>query len=294
MRSLAASAALLVLSACAAAPRAPRPDVVAFRYGPGKTLLVPVTVGTETVPFALDTGAGLELVSKPLCEKMGCVPAGRYIGRRMSGQSIEVPLARLPALSFGPITRRDVIVGVLDWEEFGEDAPLRGLISLRLLEKFPFTVDYAGGRIVLEDEASLARRAAAGVATTVRVDRDSATVAAFLPVSLPRGATALMEIDSGSGSLILDDSYMARLGVSADAAGVRKAVGEDESGHPFVRRFTALAGPVSPSGAESMPQSDVPVMFQRIIYDGLVGDAFLSRYTVTYDLPRSRLIFARR
>ena len=33
-------------------------------------------------------------------------------------------------------------------------------------------------------------------------------------------------------------------------------------------------------------------MFQRIIYDGLVGDAFLRRFAVTFDLPRAQLILA--
>jgi hypothetical protein len=32
-------------------------------------------------------------------------------------------------------------------------------------------------------------------------------------------------------------------------------------------------------------------MFQRIIDDGLVGDAFLRRFTVTCDLLRERVIF---
>ena len=40
-----------------------------------------------------------------------------------------------------------------------------------------------------------------------------------------------------------------------------------------------------------MAQTDPEVMFQRIIYDGLVGDAFLRRFTVTYDLPRERVVF---
>ena len=31
-------------------------------------------------------------------------------------------------------------------------------------------------------------------------------------------------------------------------------------------------------------------MLQRIVYDGLVGDAFLRRFVVTYDLPASRLL----
>ena len=34
-------------------------------------------------------------------------------------------------------------------------------------------------------------------------------------------------------------------------------------------------------------------MFQEIIYDGLIGDAFLRRFVVTYDQPAERMIFAR-
>jgi hypothetical protein len=34
-------------------------------------------------------------------------------------------------------------------------------------------------------------------------------------------------------------------------------------------------------------------MVQKIIYDGLVGDAFLRNFIVTYDLQNARMIFAR-
>ena len=34
-------------------------------------------------------------------------------------------------------------------------------------------------------------------------------------------------------------------------------------------------------------------MFQRIVYDGLVGNSFLKNFTVTYDLANLRMIFAR-
>ena len=33
-------------------------------------------------------------------------------------------------------------------------------------------------------------------------------------------------------------------------------------------------------------------MFQRIIYDGLVGDDFLRRFAVTFDIGGGRMIFA--
>ena len=33
-------------------------------------------------------------------------------------------------------------------------------------------------------------------------------------------------------------------------------------------------------------------MFQKIIYDGLVGDSFLKNFVVTYDMQRERMVFA--
>jgi hypothetical protein len=38
--------------------------------------------------------------------------------------------------------------------------------------------------------------------------------------------------------------------------------------------------------------TDPPVMFQKITYDGLVGDRFLRNFTTTYDLAAARMIFA--
>ncbi len=43
--------------------------------------------------------------------------------------------------------------------------------------------------------------------------------------------------------------------------------------------------------APAVAQPHPEVMFQRIIYDGLVGDAFLRRFTVTYDVSCERVIF---
>ena len=46
------------------------------------------------------------------------------------------------------------------------------------------------------------------------------------------------------------------------------------------------------TGAPLMRVAHPPVMFQKIIYDGLVGDQFLRNFTTTYDLASSRMIFA--
>ena len=71
---------------------------------------------------------------------------------------------------------------------------------------------------------------------------------------------------------------------------MRREAQRDEVGYDYTRWYTRVAGPVAPAAAPDLEQRDLQVMFQRIIYDGLVGDDFLRRFTVTFDLPRARLI----
>jgi len=54
----------------------------------------------------------------------------------------------------------------------------------------------------------------------------------------------------------------------------------------FVSRYYG-APPSAPELAQHAPD----VQFQRIIHDGLVGDAFLHRFAVTYDVAGAELIF---
>ena len=45
------------------------------------------------------------------------------------------------------------------------------------------------------------------------------------------------------------------------------------------------------AGAPKLAQRDPDVMFQKIIYDGLVGHSFLRNFAVTFDLPNGRVVF---
>jgi hypothetical protein len=54
--------------------------------------------------------------------------------------------------------------------------------------------------------------------------------------------------------------------------------------------FSRLPGSIHPAGAPQLAQADPDVMVQRLIYDGLVGDSFLRRFGVTYDLPSAEVV----
>ena len=255
---------------------------------------VPVLVGgRKTSRFVLDTGIGLTLLSESLCAAIGCETNGStFTGRRMSGQEVTVPLADAPSLSIGGVTRRDHVVGIIELNGFPPElGAVDGFLSLAFFEATPFTVDYTRGEVVVESAASADERARDGTAVAVRVARDGPAVDAFVQLDLPGGTTIEVEIDMGSDSLILDERLAAGVGVDLRRDDVRRVESSDETGQPYTRSFTRLDGAINATGAPSVAQPDPDVMFQRIIYDGLVGDAFLRRFTVTYDVPRERMIF---
>jgi hypothetical protein len=97
----------------------------------------------------------------------------------------------------------------------------------------------------------------------------------------------------GSDDLILDERLAEAAGVDLATPDVRRVESEDPWGDAFTRYFTTLPGRIEPTGAPELAQERPEVMFQRIIHDGLVGDSFLRRQPVTYDLAAGRMIFGR-
>jgi Aspartyl protease len=263
---------------------------VPFRYF-HHLLTVPVVVdGSRESRFVLDTGIGLNLVSQALAAEVGCEPTGEtYRGKRMSSQEVEVPLARLGSLRFAGVEAKDVEVGIFDFGALGDG--VEGFLSLTFFAGAPFTVDYGGGTVVVEDEASLAARHGRGTAVQVRIEDDGHALGVHLPLTVPGHSSLEVEVDTGSDTLILDERLAAAAGIALEGDGMRRVDGEDETGHAYTRVFTRLPGTIHPSGAPALAQHDPDVMVQRIIYDGLVGDAFLRRFAVTYDLPRAEMVF---
>jgi hypothetical protein len=244
---------------------------------------VPVRAGARETRFVFDSGIGLTLVSKALAGELGCEPTGTsFSGKRMSGQEVSVPLATLDSLAVGDFARTGLTVGVFDMLDFDG---IEGFLSLDHFRETTVTVDYAARRVRVGEARS-------GVPVDVRVERDGPSTAVYMPLELPNGRTVSVEVDMGSDALILDEPLAGELGIDLAAETVRTVHGSDETGHEYTRHFTTLSGVVRVPGAQSLAQRDPEVMFQRIVYDGLVGQAFLRNYTVTFDVPNARLWFA--
>lgn len=270
---------------------------IPFHYVGGHLISVPVKInGTTSARFILDTGIGLNLISKSLLEQLGGTVKGNHVGNRMSGQALDVPLSSVGSVSFGDANLSNVPVGVWDFKDFfpatGEFSEIEGFLSLDFFKDQPFSIDYKSGHIVLEDEKSLRARVDAGRVVSISLDRQDVALSAFFRLALPEGNSASVEVDTGSDTLILDEKYISMLRKSIDPSGVDTKQGKDETGHSYARHFAKIAGTISLSSEPHIRQQNPKVMFQKIIYDGLIGDSFLKQFIVTFDLPRSRMIFA--
>jgi len=245
---------------------------------------VPVTVGAIETRFILDSGIGLSLVREELAESAGVAPNDRsFTGRRMSGQAVTLPLGEV-AVTFAGSTVERHGVGILDMSSFPDAlAGIGGFLSLAFFAEQPFTVDYVRQVVALEPGE--------GVSVPVTVERDGPSVTVFMALTVPGDRSISVEVDMGSDELILDERLAPETGAALQGDGVRRVDGTDETGHEYTRTFTRLAGAIFPTAAPELRQDDPDVMFQRIIHDGLLGDAFLRRHVVTFDVAEERMVF---
>ena len=244
-------------------------------------VVVPVLLNGIERRFVLDSGIGLTLVREGLDGYR--LVGSSFTGKRMSGQEVSVPLAAVGSVSFGGVNRTDEEVGVLDMDGFPQAFDdIDGFLSLAFFGQQPFSVDYE--RRTIRDGTG-----ASGTRIPMRLEVDGPSVTAFMSLSIPGRVTADVEVDMGSDALILDERLAGPTGARLDAADARREEGVDELGNRYIRTFSRLEGSIHPAGAPDLVQHDPGVMFQRIIYDGLLGHAFLSRFSVTWDIPNSQI-----
>ncbi|MBI1377822.1 MAG: hypothetical protein GC157_10125 [Frankiales bacterium] len=274
---------------------------------------IPVEVdGVGPLPFLVDTGIGVSVVSPVVAERLGLEPTGeQHTGRRMSGQAVTTPLVRLPALSVGghAITGQvagsidlgippDVAVGILGLRalpRFVLDAGERTLTVLAGDDPLSWPPDDHRDAAATADVEPAADGAGAGPAAAARgwasvplhVEDDGPSTDPFVDLELPSGRVVRVEVDTGSEALILDTRFLPDCGIDPDT--VEFVSGTDQTGAPWRRHIADIAGAVALAGAPGTRQESPRVIFQEIIHDGLVGTAFLLRTALAVDVPGRRL-----
>lgn len=190
------------LASCAlqqATPVSRRPTVIPLSFfGADSLPMLQVELAGRRLPFILDFGAGITIVSKQLCDTIGCSPAGRMAGFRHTGEMLELPLVSLPALQLGPIRQTQLPGAVMDLIAFQQVAPVAGVLSLQLLEHTPFELDLPNRRLILNPAPSARREENTSQARVALVRQHPATLEIYVPIFLAGKRLGWAQLDTGS------------------------------------------------------------------------------------------------
>jgi len=240
-----------------------------------RAVAVRAEVGGKERLFQFDTGGGVTIISPALAKELGCERGARLVGYRMTGDKLDTPRCDNVALSIGGHRFNAPVVGVYETGQLAAReaaGTVDGLIALDIFAGRTVTLDFAGGRIILETPESAHQCQLQGTELPARLGRDISGRAIAVYVDVPsKLGTLAFELDSGNGGTILvGKTYARALGFDPDGGPVP---GKLAVGHGITAQ-----GLIFPAG---------------ITLDGNLGMPFLKDYLVTLDLERGRVWLAR-
>lgn len=263
------------------------PVTLPFTISADGLLLVASTLGDSiSARVILDTGAGLDILAPSLIRRVRGTPNGTFTGIRMTGDRVTVPLFNVPAVSFGPLVRRDVVVGA--WDVL-DSLHVDGILSLLGLRTEPLTIDFANQQVIFETPQSLAGRQERGASVPLVLDDLRGKSLDVFAEFLLGPTTGECELDTGSQGTTLSTRYLAPLAIDTTAHTVDRRTRRTITG-AAERRYVATVPQLALAKAPNVVTVSPRVTFSDIIYDCVVGTSFWAGRTITIDILHRRLI----
>ena len=245
----------------------------------GRLVTLDVQVGDRETPMLFDTGAGVTAVTPELASSFDCAPFGRLVGHRMSGERVDFEKCGRQTISFGAYkSSTDVYVFDL-MALLPEGLPdLGGIISLASFADHPFTLDLENKQIIVETESSLRDRVK---------DAKQADLRILKGIGGDGEITVLVGVEAEIGDLwfLLDSGNLDHVIVAPHAL--------DQLGTVAVPASALKADDVTKQEIEIAGIGIVPVdvRLADILYDGVLNEALMRRYLITFDFATERIWF---
>jgi hypothetical protein len=272
----------LALAALLALPRAiVAQTTVPLEVGDGGYLYVRVSVADSIdARLILDTGAGINALSESIFDQLGdrARGAGTHTGTRHNGETITGKIWTVPSIALGALRKRDVVVG--RFAPPGTD----GMLSMEFFRDQPFTLDFKAGTLTLESPEHVREIASRAAAIPIRLVGHGAQLDLFVRVCAGDSVSAEAEFDTGAGfnMLMLQTSYMKRLGISP---GDEPRGALDYYVHStFLPELHYCAAPAVRTEKQFVGFKD------GLIYEGLVGHGAFRDKRLTIDIPGKRML----
>lgn len=242
-----------------------RPTVLELQPYVGRLVTVTGRLNGDSLRLLFDTGGGETLLAPRVADDIPCVPAGRSVGFRMSGERVEWPLCNDVSLDLAGQTVVDSAAGIWDvMTILPEGLPrLDGIVSLETFRGRLLTLNLAESRLELHSEGTFRERVRTMIPVPMRVA--TGNDGSQLTVLLKGHVSGTDQ----SASLLLDSGNLAETLLA-----------------PHVRNHAAPSD-VTIVFSDSLAVT-APARTADIIYEGALSEAFLRQMIVALDLGRGQ------
>ncbi|MBV7530847.1 retropepsin-like aspartic protease [Chitinophaga sp. sic0106] len=266
---------------------------IPFELLPSGHILVKANIDGVEGKFIFDTGAGLTLFTKTFADKLPHLVKedGAYTGFRATGERIDVDLYQVRDFQLGSYRKATEEISYMDVNLGGID----GIISLKLLESVPFTIDQQQQVIRLETPATLQaiHKTASAIPVQQEQSRNKAlTLFAYFKVN--DTLQLQVSLDSGAGKDVfrLNSRFMNALQVDAgDSTRVKRIEKKSEMNQKFVSNiYLTKLNKIAAAATPAVHTEHFPVQFiDGLIYDGIMWISWLGP-KITFDLSKNVLL----
>jgi len=273
---------------CLAASGQSASPAIPFQLLGSGHILVKATVDGVEGNFLFDTGAGLTVLTKTFFDKLPHAEKkdGGFTAFRATGERLDADLYTVKDFELGSMKHAAEEVSYLDVKLGGLD----GIISLKFMEKQPFTIDLEKKEIRLETPATLAAIRKTGTLIPIQPeDYRGHALDMFAYFRVNDTLTLQLSLDSGAGKDVfkLNAKYLQALGVNVDdttrvkKTARRSEINKDFVSHTYLTSLDKLAAAAAPSVYTTGFRAQ---FVEGLIYDGIMWINWLGN-RITIDVP---------
>ena len=267
----------------------PSPMTFPFDYVDREIRFAATVDGRGPLTFALDSGAGANVVFAKAAERVG-LSGGRRTKVTGASGDVTARMAHVNRLTAGPLTLDDQGVIVLDVPT-AEAIGLDGIVGWELLRRFATTIDFDASTITVWPGAP--DTAGLGDAVPIVINDRLARIAAAV-----NGIDGNFDIDTGdNGGISLFRPFVRRTGLIASAPprfvlpkGAGSDVGGEATTYGLVRGTSFRLGPITLNAPLYKYLDATSGVFARTDLAGNLGCEIWERFVLTFDYARSRVL----
>lgn len=263
-------------------------SVVPIEIAKSGHIFVKATVNGVEGNFIFDTAGGTHVVSKKFYQKIKSaqIDSSYFAAFRHTGERLDGPIYQFREIKVGSVSQSNAWIGVYaGFDNQGFD----GLISLKLIEQQPVTIDIKNKQMIIESAKSLSSKKGIEIPVILHADRNR-SLDIFMKVQIGNQYPAWVEFDTGAGysPLLLHSRYITYSNLDTTKMEIRQAgTGFGKTEKIYFDKSKQLNLYVTELNDGGYPN----IVFKpSLIYDGLTSHVIFGDRSWTIDLPNQRLI----